>query len=169
MGEILLEKGRNYARLGQSVRAEQYLLAALRQGAEPRLVYPTLVETCVQSGRLQSALVHVQAAIALSPTDARLRQLAASLYLALGQQEQAGFEAARLAESVGSSDQTLYFLGDFYEFGKKDDRTAEAYYRKYLARLPEGSEAYWARSGILRIEHRRQALAPASDEEASHE
>jgi thioredoxin-like negative regulator of GroEL len=83
-GESLLEKGRLFAERGQSLRAEQYFLAAREAGAAPGEVLVLLVDTCIKSGRYRSALSHVEARLLDAPFDQALRELAIALRRTLG-------------------------------------------------------------------------------------
>src|SRR5690606_38148722 len=50
----LLRAGRRFARGGDSVRAEHYLVAALERGAAPERVVPWLVAVCIEGSRLRA-------------------------------------------------------------------------------------------------------------------
>src|SRR5690242_11039423 len=56
----LLERGKAFAAIGDTTRAEEYLAAALDQGADPQKVMPLLLQVCVQTGRYRSAIQHAE-------------------------------------------------------------------------------------------------------------
>lgn len=81
---LLLKRGRAFAAAGDTIRAEQYLVAASRRGAEDRFVAPLLIGTCIRGQRYRAALAHAERFVRRHPRDIQLRQLSAVLYLATG-------------------------------------------------------------------------------------
>ena len=57
---LLLERGRAFAAAGDTIRAEQYLVAAMRRGAEDHKVAPVLIGTCIRGQRYRAALAHTE-------------------------------------------------------------------------------------------------------------
>jgi predicted Zn-dependent protease len=82
--ELLLKRGRAYAAAGDTIRAEQYLVAASRRGAGDHLVAPVLIGTCIRGQRYRAALAHTERFVRRHPRDIQLRQLSAVLYMATG-------------------------------------------------------------------------------------
>lgn len=80
----LLATGRRLARQGNSLRAEQYLLAAMDAGIQADQAFPLLVSTCIRSGRYRSALMHVESRLLEMPDDLALRELSRTLRVSLG-------------------------------------------------------------------------------------
>jgi tetratricopeptide (TPR) repeat protein len=148
--EQLFEKGLLFAGSGQSIRAEQYFLAAVEEGENWDTVFPHLVETCVGSGRFRSALSHVQDGLRRSPDDPALHHLAASLYLGLGQLDDAYQEVALLEAGAMRPMKSLLFLGEFFATVAHDEDRARRYYREFLASYPESPDALWVRAELRR-------------------
>jgi tetratricopeptide (TPR) repeat protein len=157
-GETLLEEGRRYAELGQSVRAEQYYLAARQAGANPDEVFTLLVETCVGSGRLGSALRHVNHQLRLQPEDVRLLQLAASLSEALGHRRATENHIAELAAARDLSPQAELFLAEYYARDPGNQEEAIARFKNYLQRVPSNGRVAWAAPTLARLVAEREEL-----------
>jgi predicted Zn-dependent protease len=92
--ELLLRRARAFNAAGDTIRAEQYLIAASNRGAEDRDVAPILIGTCIRGQRYRTALMHVERFVRRHPRDIQLRQMAAVLYLATGSPHRAA-EALR--------------------------------------------------------------------------
>ena len=70
----LLDRGKAFAAVGDTTRAEEYLTAALDQGADARQVMPLLLEVCVRTGRYRSAIQHGEDHLRKHPEDRLLYQ-----------------------------------------------------------------------------------------------
>ena len=87
--EGIFARAQALLRQGDTLRAEQYLLLAVRSGLpEERAILP-LVQACVASSRLRAALNHLQPFLRKHPEHVQLRYLAATLELALGHHAEA--------------------------------------------------------------------------------
>ncbi len=159
-----LDEGKRLAKMGQSLKAEEYLIAAWDAGTTAQAVAPTLIETCVQAGRYRSALLHVQRARREEPDEPRLMQLAATLYLALGQGGRAHREVIELEAHDPDYPEGVYFLGDYLQSRGRHER-ARIYFERFLERWPDAENAAWVRHR-LRTERKEPAVAqlPRSDE-----
>src|SRR4051812_5964912 len=69
----LVDRGKAFAAVGDTTRAEEYLAAALDQGADPRDVLPLLLQVCVSTGRYRSAIQHAENHLRKHPNDMRTR------------------------------------------------------------------------------------------------
>jgi tetratricopeptide (TPR) repeat protein len=94
--EEWLAFGDQYAGQGESLRAEQYYLAALEQGASTELVLPRLLRVCIASGRLRSAASHAERHVREHPGATEVRYLLATLQAALGDRERARGQASQV-------------------------------------------------------------------------
>jgi tetratricopeptide (TPR) repeat protein len=148
----LKEMGERLSASGQSVRAEQYFLASLEAGEPEKAILPALIDTCIQSGRLRSALDYVQRATKLDPHDERLRRLLASLYLSLGQIRAATDEVQQLSMNRELSPETILFVAEFFEHTLLESSAAMAFYRRYLASVSEGEAPAWVSFSLRRLE-----------------
>lgn len=144
-----LEQGRELSRLGQSVRAEQYLLAAWDAGASVDEVAPLLIEVCVKDGRLRSALFYVARVRRMQPSNTAVLQLSATLHSALGQSERAEQDVAALESLEPTQPEALFFLGEYLLLHGQCER-GRKYLSEYLQRAPQGEDAPWARSLLSR-------------------
>ncbi len=161
--ETLLQLGLSLARAGEGARAEQYLVAALQEGAGWERVVVPLVKLCVASARYQSALRYVQDGLDRDPESAALHYLAASLGLGLGKDDLVRHHVEQLARMPGLPKEALLFLGDYYR--AEDAPRARHFYCRYLEQSPHGGGAARARSQ-LRADAQDVALH-ASQTEAS--
>lgn len=163
----LLEKGREYAALGQSVRAEQYFLAAARSGANSATVFELIIETCVASGRLGSALRHVEDFLRKNPDDPRLIQLAASLNEALGHDEAARQLVLSLTRSEAITPEGSLFIAEFFDRAGTDRQEAIARYQRYLSQTEPENQAPWAAPALRRLLAQEDAPVALSIEGAN--
>lgn len=155
-----LEQGRELSRLGQSVRAEQYLLAAWDAGASVDEVAPLLIEICVRDGRIRSALIYVQRVRHARPNDSAVLQLSATLHLALGQSARAQEDVAALEILEPTRPEALFFLGEYLLLHGQVDR-GRRYLSAYLERAPDGEDAPWVHSLMSQRLSRESVDAPA--------
>ena len=96
--ELLLKRGRAFASAGDTIRAEQYLVAAMRRGAEDHEVAPVLIGTCIRGQRYRAALAHTERFVRRHPRDIQLRQLSAVLYMATGSPHRAEAALRKVVE-----------------------------------------------------------------------
>lgn len=148
----LVVRGQRLAASGQSVRAEQYFLASIEAGAPEEVVLPELIDTCVVSGRLRSALDYVERASKLEPEDVRLQRLLATIYLSLGQVDLAAQVVEQLARQSEPSPETLLFLAESYDRYLSQRGRAVEFYGRYLAAVPEGIAPSWVFFALRRLE-----------------
>lgn len=151
-GEKLLEAAQSYAAQGQSVRAEQYFLAAVKAGVPESMVFPLLLKSCVESGRLRSALAHVEARLRVQLDEPSLLQLAASLSWALELERSAFAYVERLQEQETLSLGQLLFLGEFYETRAFEPQAARLFYSRALSQFPRSESSAWIRAALRRLE-----------------
>lgn len=145
----LLELADVLARGGDTVRAQQYLLLAQKQGAPGREVLPRLMQLYVADGQYRLAIEHGEGYLRRFPSDTRLRQLLASLYVAVGD----GAAAARNYEAVVQREpdnaHAHFALGALLHDQEAEHARVDAHYRVYLALEPRGEHAEEARAGLL--------------------
>lgn len=137
----LLEEGRRYASVGEHLRAEQYFTAAVGQGASWDDVIVPLVEVCVQSGRLESALGYVRRHAKRHPLDPALHHLSAALALALRKWDIARNHVQHLEQADRLPAESLLFLGDYFQDRGTEPDRARRYYAAYLRAAPQGQRA----------------------------
>jgi outer membrane protein assembly factor BamD (BamD/ComL family) len=83
--DALAARGLELLERGDYVRAEQYLQAAARSGgSEAELIVP-LLQSCIASNRLRSALAHAERHLARHPDAAHVRYVRSAILRALDQ------------------------------------------------------------------------------------
>lgn len=146
----LLERGRAFAEVGDHVRAEQYLAAALEQGAPPNKVLPLLLRVCVADRRYRVAIDYVEPQLKKSPNDYHLRFVLASLYAGTGDVKAARAELLRVTTDAPSFAPARFAFGVLLRDEDGDLVGADAQFREYLKLDPSGSHAEEARGSLLR-------------------
>lgn len=109
--EELLARGREAARRGDAVRAEQYLALAIEQGADRQRVMPMLLRACLSSSHLRAALNYAEPYLLEHPEDDRLRYLVANVHLGLGKVVEAKRELGLLLQRDPRNPDAHYLLG----------------------------------------------------------
>jgi len=144
---MLLQRGRAFAAAGDTIRAEQYLVAAASKGAADRDVLPALLEVCIRGQRYRAALVHVEAYLVRRPNDRALLQLSAVLYLTTGSPDQARAALERVVRAVPDEPEPRYLLALAHqELGQP--RQAAPQLRRYLSLSPSGTRAQEAKAWL---------------------
>jgi tetratricopeptide (TPR) repeat protein len=135
------DRGSDAVTAGDSVRAEQYLSAALDKGYPRERVIPLLLRACVSSFRLRAALGYAEPELRRHPDDAGLRYLVATLLLGLGETDAARANLDELLQKNDEYAEAHYLVGtlDADRFGER--AVAEEHFRRYLALLPNGDHA----------------------------
>jgi tetratricopeptide (TPR) repeat protein len=170
--EQLYEEGVLHARLGDSLRAEQYLTAARALGYDEGEVVSWLVRICVSSNRYQSALAHAEPYLRRHPEDWPLRFVVANLYDALGDTERAGLELEAVTEAAPDEPFAQYRLGVFYSERSLEAEEARRAFENYLRLDPGGRYAAEARTRLQREDwaangpRRVSSAAPYPQDEA---
>lgn len=142
----LLARGQALLRSGDSVRAEQYLTLAVRAGApESRAIVP-LVQACVGSSRLQSALEHAVPYLRRRPGAWRLRYLVAAIQLALGRTPLAIEELARVRRDRPEAAGPHYLAAVIARDQLGDPLSAADAFDAYVRAAPNGEHAAEARA-----------------------
>lgn len=96
--ELLLQRGRAFAAAGDTIRAEQYMVAAMHRGAPDHQVASVLIGTCIRGQRYRAALAHTERFVRRHPRDIQLRQLSAVLYMATGSPHRAEAALRKVVE-----------------------------------------------------------------------
>jgi predicted Zn-dependent protease len=160
----LFEQGNALARSGDSVKAEQYLAASLREGHDPERVLPVLMRVCLTGSRLRSALNYASPHLKQHPDAVWLRYLVATVYLGLSQPFRAREHLLMIVAQAPEHARSQYLLGltEWEAFG--DRAAATRHFRAYLRLEPKGQYAPevddWLRA------HANVDLAPAPELDA---
>jgi tetratricopeptide (TPR) repeat protein len=156
-GRRAFERGRELARLGDSVRAEQYLAAALARGYAPPETLRWLLGVCIQGSRLRAAVHYATPYLAAHPEAARLRYVVATLYLGLAQPLPARDELLELLARAPAYADAHYLLGVIEWEGFGELGRAREHFDAYLARAPGGPHAVSASAWLARHADDREA------------
>jgi tetratricopeptide (TPR) repeat protein len=146
----LVARGRAFAAVGDTTRAEEYLSAALEQGADPKEVLPPLLQVCVQTGRYRSAIQHAENHLRRHPEDIRTRFVLGTLYAALGETKEAKAALATVVESRPNEAKAHYALAVLARDNENDVVGADLHFREYLRIEPNGTHAEEARASLLK-------------------
>lgn len=145
----LYERGRAFAQVGDYVRAEQYLSAALDAGADPKKALPLLLHVCIEGQRYRVALDFAEAHLRKHPEDQRLRFLVASLYAAVGDAPSARARLETLLRASPKQAEAHYALAVILRDELAEWEAADAHFRAYLELAPKGEHAEEARASLL--------------------
>jgi predicted Zn-dependent protease len=137
----LYERGRELAAQGDSVRAEQYLAAALREGHDWEQALPPLLRVCLTGSRLRAALNYASPYLRAHPDATWLRYLVATVYLGLGQPVHAREHLLAIEGQPPYEARTQYLLGQTEWEGFGNAVAATRHFREYLRVEPNGPNA----------------------------
>jgi tetratricopeptide (TPR) repeat protein len=146
----LVERGKAFAEIGDLTRAEQYLAAALEQGADTKVVVPLLLKVCVEARRYRAAIDYAEHQLKKHPQDANLRALVGNLYAAIDEPQRAR-EQFELVLAQRPEDADVHFgLAVLLRDKMMDPVQADRHFREYLRLSPNGSHAEEARGSLLK-------------------
>ncbi len=148
--EKLIDRGKAFASVGDSTRAEEYLVAALEQGANPKEVMPILMNVCISAGRYRVAIQYAETHLRRHPDDARTRLVVGTLYAALGENKPARENLELAVEQRPNDPNAHYALAVLARDGDNDLVEADKHFREYLRLDPNGAHAEEARSSLLK-------------------
>jgi tetratricopeptide (TPR) repeat protein len=148
--EKLFERGRAFAAVGDSTRAEQYLAAALDSGGDDRKILPILMAVCVEGKRYRVAIDYGEAHLRRHPDDQRLRLLLGTLYFELGEDRKAKACFEEVLSKKPDDAEANYALGVLYRDKDHDLVRADRYFRNYVRLRPDGDHAQDARASLLK-------------------
>ena len=140
----LFAEGKQLARSGDTLRAEQYFVAAVERGYSAKEVLPFLIDVCVKSNRLDSALSHAIPVLRRDPSNWRLRYLVATLHSALGSEQLAQIEFLRVLGEAPNAPAPHFALGRL--LWDRKPNAAKPLLERYLELAPHGNHASEARA-----------------------
>lgn len=146
----LVDRGKAFAAVGDTTRAEEYLAAALDQGAPANEVLPLLLQVCVQTGRYRSAIQHAENHLRTHPGDLRTRFVLGTIYAAIGETKDAKAALESVVEARPNEPSAHYALAVLARDNESDVVSADRHFREYLRIEPEGSHAEEARASLLK-------------------
>lgn len=156
----LFKEGSALAQAGDLTRAEQYLATALREGHEPDRTMRVLLSVCVRASRLRSALVYAAPYLMAHPHDVQLRQLVASIQLALGEVRSAERELRRVVSIDPEAAEARFLLATILEQYPGRELESAEHFAKYVALRPQGVHAEEANASLELARAQTDALNP---------
>lgn len=148
--ERLVERGKAFAAVGDLTRAEDYLAAAIDQGASPKEILPLLMDVCVRGGRYRSAIQHAENHLRKYPHDSATRLVMGTLYAALGEGKEARTALEQVVVEHPDDAQAHYVLAVVARDSDNDVIAADRHFREYLRIQPNGAHAEEARAALLK-------------------
>jgi hypothetical protein len=134
---------------GDSVRAEQYLVAALQEGYSPEETIPRLVWICAEAGRFRTAIRHGAPFVRKRPSLVNLRYLLVTLHVAIGHEAFARAELQEILRVAPEFGPALFMLGGLV--GREEPEEARHYLERYLELGGEPPHMEEARATLRRI------------------
>lgn len=153
--EELYAHGAALAQQGDSMRAEQYIVAAVERGFPVEEALPLLIQVCVASDRLSSALSHAEPHLRQHPDRWPLRHVVGTLYLGLGRVDDAQRELERVVDQAPNAAMPHFHLGMLLYENRGDREAARPHLERYLELDPEGRHVAEARSVLTSRDVRR--------------
>ena len=145
-----LDLGLLFARAGDSVRAEQYLAAALDSGADPNTALLPLLKLCIQASRLEAAAQYAEIYLKDVTAQRELEMLLGGLFITLDQSEKAILHLSRVTKQYPNHALAHFLLGRLLREQERDVELADQHFRAYLKLEPEGNDSGEARDSLLR-------------------
>jgi Tfp pilus assembly protein PilF len=143
----LLEIARRAEQLGDTLRAQQYLLAAARSGASAQQTLPWLLRLYIADGQYRLAIDTARETLRRHPEQHALRILLASLYEATDLDSAAVEEYERALQAQPDDARAHFALAALLQ--PHEPGRADTHYRAYLALAPQGEDAARARAALL--------------------
>ncbi len=141
----LFEMAKQSARDDDFVRAEQYASAAVARGFSSDRATPFLVQVCIGSGRYGAALDYAAPFLDQHPDDLALRDLVATLELALGRASDARADLEEATRADPGRSASHYLLAVVLRDQFDDLAGASSEFSAYLRAAPAGEHSGEAR------------------------
>jgi len=116
---------------------------------------PLLIQVCVASDRLSSALSHAEPHLRQHPDRWPLRHVVGTLYLGLGRVDDAQRELERVVDQAPNAAMPRFHLGMLLYENRGDREAARPHLERYLELDPEGAHVAEARSVLTSRDVRR--------------
>jgi tetratricopeptide (TPR) repeat protein len=165
--QALFERGMQFEKEGDSVRAEQYLAGALREGYDWEQALPPLLRVCLTGSRLRAALNYATPYLKAHPDAVWLRYLISTVYLGLGQPVKAREHLLAIEGKPPYQARTQYLLGQTEWEGFGNEAAAAEHYREYLRIEPSGLNSREVREWLT--QHSRAAALQGAPQDGAAE
>jgi tetratricopeptide (TPR) repeat protein len=147
--EQLLQVADLAERGGDPLRAQQYLLAALREGADEQKHLPRLLNSYVADGQYRVAVELLENHLRRHPDAVQMRVLLSTLYTATGNYEGAIQQYERVIARAPRDAYAHFALASLLHDSGVATARADQHYRTYLELAPDGAHAEEARGLLL--------------------
>jgi tetratricopeptide (TPR) repeat protein len=137
-------------RIGDPLRAQQYLTSAMNAGADERVVIPRLLVLYVGDGQYRVALEQCEHYLRRHPDERKVRLLLSTLYTAVGDAERAIGEYERVLSDAPDDAYAHFAMATLLHDRGGASARADEHYRAYLGLAPNGEYAAEARGLLLR-------------------
>jgi tetratricopeptide (TPR) repeat protein len=146
----LLDRGKAFASIGDTTRAEQYFAAAIAQGGDEPSIEPLLLSVCITDGRYRVAIEYAEEYLKVHPNDLRVRFLLGTLYEAVGDGASARTNLTAVVDAHPEDPDAHYALAVLARDGDHDPVSADRHFREYLRLSPRGKHAEEAQASLLK-------------------
>jgi tetratricopeptide (TPR) repeat protein len=145
----LLEVATVLEQSGDTVRAEQYLHAALKQGGDETAIVPRLLRLYIADGQYRLAIDQAEHQLRRHPRDHGLRLFVAALHTAVGADALAVEQYERVLKDAPRNAEAHFALACLLHDTNREPGRADEHFRAYLAIEPRGHYADEARALLL--------------------
>lgn len=135
--------------VGDGLRAQQYLLAALHAGANQEHALPWLLRLYVTDSQYRLAIDTARDYLRAKPDAVELRLLLARLYEATQLEAGAVEEYERVITVAPNEARAHFALAALLHAQGNEPGRADQHFRSYLALAPQGENAKEARAALL--------------------
>jgi tetratricopeptide (TPR) repeat protein len=146
----LVARGRAFAVVGDTTRAEQYYAAALEAGASETEIVPILVEVCIRDGRYRAAVEYAGPYVKRHPGDLRMRYVLGTLYQGIGDARSAREHLEAVVGKSPDQPEPHYALAILLRDDVSDLVAADDQFKEYLRLAPNGPHADEARALLMK-------------------
>jgi tetratricopeptide (TPR) repeat protein len=146
----LLDRGKAFAAVGDTTRAEQYFAAAISSGADERVVIPFLLTVCAQDGRYRVAIQYAENYLKSHPRDLRVRFVLGTLYAAVNEPDAARQALGTVVDARPEDADAHFALGVLLRDNDHDYAGADRQFREYIRLSPRGTHAEEAQASLLK-------------------
>lgn len=135
---------------GDTLRAQQYYVAALQEGHDSRPLVPRLLRLYVADGQYRLAIARAKETLDEHGEDLTLRFLLAELYRAAELDVPAEHEYQHVLDAQPNNAQAHLELALLLQHAGRDAGRADGHLRAYLALEPHGPSADEARGRLMK-------------------
>lgn len=146
----LLKKAEASVSVGDTTRAEEYYVSALKAGADPHVIISKLLVVCVADQRFPAAIDYAEQYLYRRPNDMDIAFAAASLHAAVGEGPRARELLERVLRESPASAEAHYALASVLRAEGEELDLADQHDLAYLKLTPRGPFAETARARLLR-------------------